>query len=242
MLIPPSGINPVGVCDLVLKANVNNGLILFDELRSVTNHMYDRNLFPQDKFVRIGVLFLYGIKTDLKPRYDRIDKKYKDLPISIELDTEILRWADTYDLELMKEIFMIATCEGVLDVLRKYKLPTKPVEEVRARYTTIPLTIDECVERLKEATGETPEDRYGIPDQRLQLYFEQVPERAKQIFLQILNNTQMYEVLKKRLALIPPPIIETLIEMTLSRSSYHQEQCEELRKLLAVQQKKGALD
>lgn len=233
--IPSSGIVVGGSDDWVLRANIKNDRPI--NLRPITDYMYDRFLFPQDKFDWIHLRFGYGIKTDLKPHYRRIDKKYKDLPISIELDTEIMRWADTYDLELMKEIFMIAICEGVLDVLRKYKLPTQPVENLRSQYTTIPLTIEECEERLKEKTGEAPENRYGIPDQRLQLYFEQDPEQAKQIFVQILNNTQMYEVLKKRLHLLSHHILETLIEMTLSRSSYHQEQCEELKKLLAQQKK-----
>jgi hypothetical protein len=148
--IPPSGINIVGTCDLVGRPWVKNGLKILKELDSIIFSMYDRNLFPKDKFLRIGLLFLYGIKLDLKPRYDRIDKKYKDLPISMELDTSIMRWADKNDLELMKEIFMIATCEAVLDVLRKYKLPTELIEKVRAQYSTIPMTIEECEECLRK--------------------------------------------------------------------------------------------
>ncbi len=232
LFIPPSGITTVGTSGLVLRHEVKSGLIILGTLDSIIHTMYDHYFFPQDTFVRISLLFLYGIKTDLEPRYERIDKKYKDLPISVELDTSIMEWAEFYDLELMKEIFMIATCEAVLDVLRKYKLPIEPIEKLRAKYTTIPETIEECEQRLLEKTGEIPADRYGVPDQRLPLYFEQDPEQAKKIFVDILNKTEMYEVLKKRLHLIPTSIIESLIEMTLSRSSFHQEQCEELRKLL----------
>ncbi len=232
LFIPPSGITTVGTSGLVLRHKVESGLIILGTLDSIIHTMYDRYFFPQDKFVRIGLLFLYGIKTDLKARYERIDKKYKDLPISVELDTSIMEWAELYDLELMKEIFMIATCEAVLDVLRKYKLPTEPIEKVRAQYTTIPETIEECEQKLKEKTGEVPADRYGIPDQRLPLYLEQEPELARKAFINILNKREMYEVLKKRIHLIPASVIESLIEMTLSRSSFHQEQCEELKKLL----------
>lgn len=234
LFIPPSGIHTVGASSLVLRANIESGLMVLKALDPIIHKMYDHCFFPQDKFIRIGLLFLYGIKTDLKPKYERIDKKYKDLPLSVELDTLIMRWAEIYDLELMKEIFMIATCEAVLDVLRKYKLPTEPIEKVRAHYTTIPLTVEECEQRLLEKTGEKPEDRYGIPDQRLRLYFEQDPELARKAFINILNKAPMYEVLKKRLHLISASIIESLIEMTLSRSSFHEEQCKELRELLTV--------
>lgn len=140
----------MGASSLVLRANIKNDGKVWEDLEIITDHMYDRQLFPEKKFVRIGLLFLYGIKTDLIPRYERINKTYKDLPIAVELDTNILRWADKNSLELMKEIFMIATCEAVLDVLRKYKLPTEPIEKVRAQYSTIPQTIEECEKRLKD--------------------------------------------------------------------------------------------
>ena len=141
--IPPSGVKIVGSCDLVLRANIKKDGQIWEEIRPLIKRMYDRALFP-DKFVRIGILFLYGIKTDLIPRYDRINKTYQDLPISVELDTVILRWADQHSYALLKEIFLIATCEAVLHVLRKYKLPTEPVDKLRAQYGTIPETIEEC--------------------------------------------------------------------------------------------------
>ncbi len=141
--IPPSGIKIAGACALVLRVNIKNGGKAWEEIESIIKNMYDRALFP-DKFVRIGILFLYGIKTDLIPRYERINKTYQDLPIAVELDTVILRWADQHSFELLKEIFLIATCEAVLHVLRKYKLPTEPVDKLRAQYGTIPETIEEC--------------------------------------------------------------------------------------------------
>ena len=142
--IRPSGIKHVGTSSLVLRAFVKSGLKMIVEIRPIVDQIYNRSYFDSVKFVRIGILFLYGIKTDLKPNYERINRIDKDLPISIELDTEIMRWADQHNLELMKEIFLIATCEGVLHVLRKYKLPTEPVESVRQKLGDIPLTIQEC--------------------------------------------------------------------------------------------------
>ncbi|HUX78214.1 MAG TPA: Imm39 family immunity protein [Alphaproteobacteria bacterium] len=144
--IPESGVKIVGASSLVLRANIKNAGKAWEDLEIITDTMYDRQLFPQNKFVRIGLLFLYGIKTELKPRYERIDRTYKDLPITVELDTNILRWADKNSFELMKEIFLIATCEAVLDVLRKYKLPTESVENIRKQYGKIPDSEEECIE------------------------------------------------------------------------------------------------
>jgi hypothetical protein len=153
-VIPPSGIRLVGISALVLRDGVKNGLKIIDAIKPITEHMYNKAYFKDQKFVRIGILFLYRIKTDLKPRYERINRTYKDLPISIELGTEVLRWADRHDHELMKDIFLIATCKAVLDVLHKYKLPTGPVEKVRATLGDIPQSVEEI---------EAHPDLYTVP-------------------------------------------------------------------------------
>lgn len=149
-----SGIEIAGTSALVLRDGIKNGLKMIGEIREFVKNMYDKSHFEKLKFDWIGLLFLYGIKLDLKPQYERIDREYKDLPISVELDVEIMRWCDKNDLDLMKEIFLIGTCEAVLHVLRKYKLPTEPVETLRAQYGNIPLTIEECEARSAQLKAE----------------------------------------------------------------------------------------
>lgn len=156
LFIPPSGIRVVGSSALVLGRFVRHGLARLKEIDHIFNHMYDKQYFEKQKFERIGLLFLYGVKTDLIPRYERINVKYKDLPIAVELDTLILDWADKNKPELLKEIYLIATCEAVLHVLRKYKLPTEPIEKIRTMLGTIPETIEEC-EAWQQQIPLTPE-------------------------------------------------------------------------------------
>ena len=148
--IPPSGVAIAGSCDLVVRLRLKNCGVVWEKMRHIVSNMYDRNLLPKDKFHIIVLVFLHGLKTSLVPTYERISKKDMELGINVELDSNILLWADKHDLELLKEIYLIATCEAVLHVLRKYKLPTEPVETLRKQYGNIPQTIEECEARLQK--------------------------------------------------------------------------------------------
>ena len=95
-------------------------------------------------FLWIGVTIFYGIKNDLKCRFRKIDPKDGELEVGLELDMEILQWADKNNLDLLRDIFMIAGLEVILQVGKKYKLPTHAFEEERKKYGNIPNTIEEC--------------------------------------------------------------------------------------------------
>ncbi len=142
--ISPSGISLAGSVALVVGRFVRNGTERMNSLDPIVHNMYKRDLFNSQKFSKIELIFRYGIKTDLIPQYDRVSTKHKDLFIYVELDTVILDWADKNNPELLKEIYLIATCEAVLHVLRKYKLPTEPVEKIRSKLGNIPLLIEDC--------------------------------------------------------------------------------------------------
>lgn len=153
-----SGIEVAGTSALVLRDGIRNDLKVLKKTDEFVNAMYDKSYFESVKFDFIILVFLYGIKLDLKPQYDRIKKdKYGiDLGMYLELDVEIMRWCDKNDLDLMEEIFLIATCEAVLHALRKYKLPTEPVEKRRAQFGDIPLTIEACQARSQELKAQKP--------------------------------------------------------------------------------------
>lgn len=155
MIIPPSGIRLVGSSEIVLpRLRLKNNYKAIKEIEPIIDHMYDRKYLEGQKFVRIGLLLIYGLKNSLKPSYSRIDNTYKDLPISMELNSHIIVWADKNNFELLKEIFLIATCEAVLDVLLRYKLPTEPIEKIRNQYGNIPNTIEECEEWVRNHDNE----------------------------------------------------------------------------------------
>ena len=139
--IPKSGIVLLATIDTVVLRLKRTGKALF-AIEDAIDNMYDRALFPE-KLKRITVFLTHSQETNLVPYCGRISK-YNDLKMNMLLDAAIISWADKYNFELLKEIYMIATCESVLHALRKYKLPTEPVEAERAKYGTIPETIEEC--------------------------------------------------------------------------------------------------
>ncbi len=135
----------VGAVALV-KGRVKNDLKLMKPvelyLDEIVKEKWGHLLVP---YKWIALLYLYGIKNDLKLRYERINKKDGDLPISLELDMEILQWADQNNLDLLRDIFMIAALEALIQVGKKYKLPTIAFEEERSKYGDIPNNIEECI-------------------------------------------------------------------------------------------------
>ena len=101
--------------------------------------------FDKAPFLWIGLTYRYGIKNDLKLEFKRIDKKYGDLDVLLELDMEILLWADKNNLDLLHDIFMIAALEALIQIGRKYKLShTDLFISERAKYGNIPDTTEEC--------------------------------------------------------------------------------------------------
>ncbi|MCA0370697.1 MAG: immunity protein 39 [Proteobacteria bacterium] len=139
--IPKSGIVALATIDTIVLRLKRTGKALI-AIEDTINNMYDRALFPE-KLKRILLFFAHSQETNLVPYCGRISK-HKELSVSLFLDSTIIAWADKYNFELLKEIYMIAACESVLYALRKYKLPTERVEAERAKYGTIPATVEEC--------------------------------------------------------------------------------------------------
>ena len=130
----------------LVKGRVKNCLKVMSRVDKYLDNLVYIKKFMEDPlpFKWVGLLFRYGIKNDLKVEFQRIHKKDGDLPIALELDMEILQWADKNNLELLHDIFMIAALEALIQVGEKYKLPTDVFRVERSKYGTIPNTIEEC--------------------------------------------------------------------------------------------------
>lgn len=131
-----------GAVDLV-KGRVKNDFKVVEQDK-IEKLLIDSNFFENMPFKWIGLLYLYGTKNSLIPKYERISKKHGDLPIEIELKMEILEWADQNNLELLYDIFMIGALEALIHVGKKYKLPIHLLEAERSKYGNIPEAIEEC--------------------------------------------------------------------------------------------------
>ena len=80
-------------------------------------------------FKWIGLILRFGLVNEDVPHYQRINKKYGDLPVAIELDTHELRNASRDEL---KEKFLVATLKTLIDIARKYNLPGESFERMLA--------------------------------------------------------------------------------------------------------------
>lgn len=109
----------LGGVDLV-KARVPNGIpamnMLRDELEKVIMEQQMLNGAP---FKWIGLIFRYGTKDNYEPEYQRISKKYGDLPIAVEIDAERLCRAP---MDQTHSVFREAAIAALIHVAAKYKL------------------------------------------------------------------------------------------------------------------------
>lgn len=130
----------------LIKGQIKNDLKVIDQ--DHTEALLIECGYCEDApFTWVGLLYRYGLETNTTPRYGRISKKYGDASLTIDLKMEILQWADRNNLELLRSIFMIGALDALIHAGKKYKRPTALLEAERAKYGTIPETVEEC-ERL----------------------------------------------------------------------------------------------
>jgi hypothetical protein len=167
-------------------------------------------------------------------------------------DTEEYINKDYYLLNITKHvdsvdrsISYIETREGDVDIKSINKLYFKPdcmgsVHLARERYfhplkLVSPFLVKEFKNhKIKSVNFLTDIESYHrpFPEEYLTHTFPEDPEAAKRSFVCLLNNTADYEFFKTRIHNMSPEVLDALIEMTLSRSSFHKEQCEEIREIM----------
>lgn len=108
---------------------------LRDELEAV---MLSSHYLDNAPFLWVGIIFLYGLKNEITPHYQRIHKKHGDLPLKLELDMRVLLTADETDPTLLKEFFEIAALDCLIHAGRKYKLNIEGLLKRRSQLGKIP--------------------------------------------------------------------------------------------------------
>lgn len=79
-------------------------------------------------FNTISMIIRFGGKTDLNPDYKPINKNFGELPVAIEMELSGLRVASR---DVVKNAFMMAVVDILLDVAKKYSLPSKQLEMIK---------------------------------------------------------------------------------------------------------------
>ncbi len=92
--------------------------IVRDEIESI---LIDSNFYDNAPFSWITLSLRYGLKDDDQPKIGRVNKKYGDLPLSIEIDVNRMRDSDLNGLCF---IFREATLKSLIYVADKYRCPS----------------------------------------------------------------------------------------------------------------------
>jgi predicted DNA-binding WGR domain protein len=96
------------------------GQIMMDVAGELEPRMRDAGFLRDAPFESINLMIRFGEKTDLTVRYERINPRYHDLPVAIQLELEPLRFASR---EVVHDALLRAAIKALEDVGRKYELP-----------------------------------------------------------------------------------------------------------------------
>lgn len=95
-----------------------------DQIESL---LIESEFYRAQSFSWITVAVRYGLKNDVEPEYQRINNKYGDLPLAIEIDVNETVGAS---LDEMKAIIGRAVLVSVIHAGRKYDCPVEALEKM----------------------------------------------------------------------------------------------------------------
>jgi hypothetical protein len=78
-------------------------------------------------FKTVSMIIRFGETTDLTPNYEPISKRHSELPVAVEMELAGLRMANK---DVVKSTFVKATIDVLLDVAKKYDLPSKALQAI----------------------------------------------------------------------------------------------------------------
>ena len=200
-------------------AHMNEILFVQDEMEII---IVNSGILEKSPFSWITLLYRFGYKNMTEsPICGAISKKYGDLPLTIELDFNVMKWADLYNIKLMKDIFMSSAIDAMIFVAKKFKYPPDYFVVERAKYGPIPETVEEC-ERLHN----------DHPENHLIILYESGIEQANMGLREILNNEESFRRLKKYVHKIPEEMMINMIKRRLRDSKGQKSQCDELLEIM----------
>ena len=102
------------------------GVTLNDLCKEIREHLRSCSFFEGAPFETVFLVFCIGYKEGLPPHYRRIDKRYSELPVSIQMRRDKL-----YPLEVeeLKKVLCKACVDVLLDVARKYDLDSSKIRD-----------------------------------------------------------------------------------------------------------------
>ena len=112
----------IGVVDLV-KVRFRHTLPVASQIRDeLENEIVQMGWFPNKHFDWVGLIWQYGLKTDVKPEIKKVNRKHGDLPVSIEIDAAKLKELDQ-NIDDIKAYLKSITISCLISVGLQYDLP-----------------------------------------------------------------------------------------------------------------------
>lgn len=133
MIVKPPHDRKIGLCGVSLtKARLNRHnpsamKSVQDEIESV---IIDSGYLADAPFSWVTIAIRFGLKDESIPHYKKVDTKYGDLPLSIEVDTHRLLKAS---LEQLIYIYRLAVLEALIHAGKKFNLPTVQLEGLKQK-------------------------------------------------------------------------------------------------------------
>lgn len=112
----------------LVKGRVRNaGAVMVeicDELEPILRDGYYCQRAP---FQTVSLIIRFGSRQNLDPEYQPIDNIHSELPMSVELEMEVLK---TMDRDQLKRLFLVATLKALIHAGHEFDLPTERLESV----------------------------------------------------------------------------------------------------------------
>ncbi len=90
--------------------------------------LIDTGYCENAEFSNVVIAVRFGLKEELFPNYQAINKKYGELPLGIEVSVEEMQGAS---LNKMKRIFKSAVLRSLIHAGEKYKRPIAELERLK---------------------------------------------------------------------------------------------------------------
>jgi len=114
----------------LVKGRVREAGLAMKEICDEMEPMLKEIGFVNDApFKTVNLIIRFGEKTDLTPDYGPIDKRHSELPVAVEMELASLRVASK---DVVKSAFVKATIDVLIDVAKRYDLPSQPLEAITA--------------------------------------------------------------------------------------------------------------
>lgn len=118
----------IGGVSLVKGRVREAGAVMQEICNELEPFLNDIGFVNNAPFKTISMVIRFGNNTNLTPDYDPINKRYSELPVAVELELSSLRFASK---EVVKDAFIKATIDVLVDVANKFDLPSDSLEAMK---------------------------------------------------------------------------------------------------------------